>query len=65
MSVRTWQQRCCSTKLHPFEFFSPPQQLQLFWHPEFFSNLSFQKERSVFPQQENLVPVNLGVPSSW
>ena len=61
----TWQHRCCSTELHPFEFFSPPQQVQLFWQPEFFSSLSFQKERSVFPQQENFVPVNLGVPSSW
>ena len=61
---RTWQHKCCSTELQPFEFFSPPQQLQFFWQPEFFSILSFQNERSVFPQQENLVPENRGVPSS-
>ena len=39
--------------------------IDCFSFSETFSSLSFQKDRSVFPQQANLVPVNLGTPSSW
>ena len=38
--------------------------IDCFSFSETFSSLSFQKDRSVFPQQANLVPVNLGTPSS-